>query len=130
MKNTIVKQLLLICALGLFSQLAVAQVDANSAAAKQVADIVVSLNHFPSDADKVTLAAISGNTALVQAVRDMATAVANIQHSATAEGKSTMAALQASADIPDRGKALAGIIASLNHTASADAKAQLAQLFP
>ncbi len=130
MKNNIAKLILMLGAFSLFSQLAVAQTDANSVAAKQVADIVASLNHFPSDADKVTLASISGNTGLAQGVRDMATAVANIQHSATAEGKSAMAALQASADIPERGKALAGVIASINHTASADAKAQLAQLFP
>lgn len=130
MKNKTLQQLFLVGAIGLFSQFAVAQVDANSAAAKQIADIVASLNHFPSDADKAVLSGISENTALAQGLRDMATAVANIQHSATAEGKTAMAALQASSDTPDRGKALAGIIANINHTASADAKAQLAQLFP
>lgn len=129
MKNTILRKFLLIAVIGLFSQFAVAQ-DASSAAAKQIADIVATLNHFPSDADKATLAAISGNTALAQGVRDMADAVANIQHAATAEGKSAMAALAAADDTPERGKVLAGIIANINHTASADAKAQLAQLFP
>lgn len=129
MKNTLLQKFLLIAAIGLFSQFSVAQ-DANAVAAKQISDIVVSLNHFPSDADKATLGAISGNMALAQGVRDMASAVANIQHAATAEGKSAMAALQAADDTPDRGKALAGVIASLNHTASADSKAQLAQLYP
>lgn len=129
MKNTLLQKFLLIAVIGLFSQFSVAQ-DANMAAAKQVADIVASLNHFPSDADKATLSAISGNMALAQGVRDMASAVANIQHAATAEGKSSMAALQAAADTPDRGKALAGIIENLNHMPSADAKAQIAQLFP
>lgn len=129
MKNTILKKFLLIAVIGLFSQFSVAQ-DANSAAAKQIADIVASLNHFPSDADKATLSAISGNSALAQGLRDMANAVSGIQHAATAEGKSAMAALQAAADTPDRGKALAGIIENINHTASADAKAQIAQLFP
>ena len=129
MKNTILSKVLLIATIGLFSQFAAAQ-NASTAAAKQIADIVVSLNHFPSDADKATLAAISGNSELAQGVRDMATAVANIQHAATAEDKSKMMALAAAEDTPERGKALAGIIANINHTASADAKAQIAQLFP
>lgn len=129
MKNTILQKFLLIAVIGLFSQFSLAQ-DANSAAVKQVADIVANLNHFPSDADKATLAAISGNTALAQGIRDMATAVSNIQHAATAEGKSAMAALAAADNTPERGKVLAGIIANINHTASADAKAQIAQLFP
>jgi len=129
MKSTLLQRILLIATIGLFSQFALAQ-DANTAAAKQIADIVASLNHFPSDADKATLSAISGNSALAQGLRDMASAVSNIQHAANAEGKSAMAALQAAADTPDRGKVLAGIIENINHTASADAKAQLAQLFP
>lgn len=129
MKNTILRKVFVLAIIGLFSQFAAAQ-DASSAAAKQIADIVVSLNHFPSDADKATLAEISGNTALAQGVRDMATAVSNIQHAANAEGKAAMAALQAAADTPDRGKVLAGIIENLNHVASPDAKDQLAQLFP
>jgi hypothetical protein len=131
MKDTFVQKFLLIAVIALFAQFSVAQDNAaNMAAAKQIADIVVSLNHFPSDADKATLGAISGNMELTEGLRAMASAVTNIQHAATAEGKSAMAALQAAADTPDRGKALAGVIENLNHMASADAKAQLAQLFP
>ena len=129
MKNTILRKLLLVVAVGLFSQFAAAQ-DANQVAVKQVADIVANLNHFPSDADKATLAEISGNSALAQGIRDMATAVSNIQHAATAEGKSAMNALAAAADTPERGKVLAGIIANVNHVPSPEAKAQLAELFP
>ena len=95
MKNTFLRKLLLAATIGLFSQFAVAQDAATTAAAKQVADIVASLNHFPSDADKATLGAISGNAQLPQGLRDMATAVANIQHAATAEDKATLAAIQA-----------------------------------
>ncbi|GJM14052.1 MAG: hypothetical protein DHS20C12_24550 [Pseudohongiella sp.] len=130
MKNTIMQKILLIAFLGLFSQFSAAQDAATVAAAKQVADIVANLNHFPSDADKATLSEISGNSALPQRLRDMATAVSNIQHAATAEDKATMAEIQASDSAPDAAKALAGIIASINHVASPDAKAELAQLFP
>tara|TARA_B110000858_G_scaffold3502_1_gene4072 strand:- start:47432 stop:47821 length:390 start_codon:yes stop_codon:yes gene_type:complete len=129
MKNKTLQQFLLIAAIGLFSQFSVAQ-DANSAGVKQIADIVVSLNHFPNAADKATLAAISGDMALAQGVRDMASAVSNIQHAATAEGKAAMATIQGNDQAPDRAKNLAGIISNFSHMASADAKTQLAELFP
>ena len=130
MKNTFLQKFLLIAAIGLFSQFSVAQDNpANAAAAKQIADIVASINHFPSDADKMALNSIIDDSALAGAIHAMASAVVNIEHATNAEGKTAMAALQAR-PLPDRAKALAGIIASLNHTASADAKAELAQLFP
>tara|TARA_B110000444_G_C18784323_1_gene569099 strand:+ start:1054 stop:1443 length:390 start_codon:yes stop_codon:yes gene_type:complete len=129
MKNKTLQQFLLIAAIGLFSQFSVAQ-DANSAAAKQIAYIVASINHFPSATDKTTLAAISGDMALAQGVRDMASAVSNIQHAPTADGKAAMTTIQGNDQAPDRVKDLAGIIAGFSHMASADAKAQLAELFP
>ncbi|MCG8413862.1 MAG: hypothetical protein MI746_06540 [Pseudomonadales bacterium] len=114
--------------MGLLSQPALAQ-DAQ-AALKQIADIVASLNHFPSDADKATLAEISANDSLPEGVRNMADAVANISHAATADGKAAMAAIQENPQAPDYAKTLAGIIASVNHVPSDDAKATLAELFP
>ena len=130
MKTTILRKLILLAAIGLFSQIAMAQKDGDSAAVKQIADIVVGLNHFPSDADLATLDAIIANGELAQGVREMANTVANIEHSANEEGRGTMEAIQANSQAPDRAKVLAGIIANFSHGASADAKAQLAQLFP
>ena len=113
---------------GFFSQTAVAQ-DAG-AALKTIADIVASLNHFPSDTDKAALAEIEANANLPQGVRNMANTVANISHAASAEGKDQMAAIQANAQAPYFAKALAGIIACVNHVPSYEAKATLAELFP
>lgn len=128
MKTATIRKILVIALIGLFSQFSLAQ-DAGSAL-KQIADIVVSINHVPSDADKATLNAIAGNSALPEGLRGMASAVANINHSANDEGKAALAAVTGNAQAPDNAKALAGIIAELNHTASAEAKATLAQLFP
>ena len=128
MKTTLLKILSIAVLTGLFSQQALAQEPGG--ALKEIADIVASLNHFPSDSDKATLAEISGNENFPQGLRNMADAVANISHSATAEGKAALADIQASADAPDNAKALAGIIANLNHVASDEAKATLAELFP
>ena len=128
MKITLIRKLVAVALIALFSQFSLAQ-DAGGAI-KQIADIVVSINHFPSDADKAALADIAGNDALPEGLRNMATAVSNISHAASAEGKAMMAGIQANGEAPDRAKSLAGIIASLNHMPSDEAKATLAELFP
>lgn len=120
--------LLLPVLIALFPQASLAQ-DADGAL-KQIADIVANLNHFPSDADKATLASISGNESYPVGLRGMASAVANINHAPTAEDKEVLAGIQANEAAPANAKELAGIIAGINHTASADAKARLAELFP
>lgn len=130
MNTKILRKLIVLAAIGLFSQLATAQSDPNAAAVKQIADIVVGLNHFPSDADIATLDGIIANGELAQGVRDMANTVANIEHSANEEGRGAMEAIQTSSQAPDRAKVLAGIIANFSHGASDDSKAQLVQLFP
>ena len=128
MKITLIRKLVAVALIALFSQFSLAQ-DAGGAI-KQIADIVVSINHFPSDADKAALADIAGNDALPEGLRNMATAVSNISHAASAEGKAMMASIQENGEAPDRAKSLAGIIASLNHMPSDEAKATLAELFP
>ena len=122
------RKIIIIAIVGLFSQFSMAQ--DNASAIKEIADIVASINHFPSDADKARLMAISGNDSLFEGIRAMATAVSNISHAANADGKAAMAALQAQDQIPDRAKALAGIIEGFNHMASDEGKATLAELFP
>ena len=122
------RKIIIIAIVGLFSQFSMAQ--DNAGAIKDVADIVASINHFPSDADKARLMAISGNDSRFEGIRAMATAVSNISHAANADGKAAMAALQAQDQIPDRAKALAGIIEGFNHMASDEGKATLAELFP
>jgi hypothetical protein len=128
MKKTLTRSLMVLLLGGFFSQAALAQ--NGGAHLKTIADIVASLNHFPSDADKAALAEIVADENLPQGLRNMASTVANISHAASAEGKEQMAAIQASDQAPDTAKALAGIIASVNHTASDDAKSTLAELFP
>lgn len=130
MNTTILRKLVLVAVIALFSQFAMAQDEANMAVAKQIADIVASLNHFPSDTDLATLDQIIGNAELPQGLRDMANTVANIEHSANEEGRGAMEALAANAEVPEPARVLAGIIANISHTASDDAKAQLAELFP
>ncbi len=67
---------------------------ANVAAPKQIANIIASLNHFPSDANLGTLDEIIGKGELTQGVRDMVNAFANIEHSVSEEGSGAMEAIQ------------------------------------
>jgi hypothetical protein len=124
MKIALTRKIAVIALAGLFTQFSQAD-NHNPTAFGEIAAIVASLNHFPSDADKARLAAIAADENYAQPIRAMATTVANINHSATAEGKTAMAAIQAG-NAPERGKALAGIIANLNHTASDADKATIA----
>jgi len=124
MKIALIQKLSVAALAVLFTQFALAD-NHNPTAFREIAGIVASLNHFPSDADKARLAAIAADDEIAQNLRTMATTVANINHSATAEGKAAMAEIQAG-DAPDVGKALAGIIANLNHTASDADKATIA----
>jgi hypothetical protein len=128
MKITIIRKLMAIALIGLFSQFSLAQ-DAG-AALKDIADIVASMNHFASDADKAKLMVIAENGSYPQGVRDMATTVTNIAHAANADGKDAMARIVASDQAPDSAKTLAGVIAGFNHMASAEEKSSLAALFP
>ncbi|MBT3530922.1 MAG: hypothetical protein HOF74_13520 [Gammaproteobacteria bacterium] len=130
MKTTIFKKLILLIAVGVFSQFAMAQNEDNAAAIKQVADIVAGINHFPSDDALATLDGIAANGGLAQAIRDMANAAANIEHSANEEGRGAMEALQNNTQMPERGRVLAGIIENFSHTCSDADKERLAELFP
>ena len=129
MKITLIRKFTAVALIALFSQFSLAQ-GAGEAdeATMQLVDILASINHFPSDADKAALADIAGNDALPEGLRNMATVVSNISHAASAEGKAMMASMQASDAVPEPAKVLAGIIANFNHMASDEAKAALATL--
>ena len=104
MRKTLVRALIAISLMGFFSQVLVAQDETYVPALKAVAEIVISMNHFPSDADKETLAKIAANETLPQSIRDMATTIINISHAANDEGKEAMARIQSNEDAPDRFK--------------------------
>ncbi len=125
MRLTLLRNVILIAVLASFSQFTFAD---DASAQKTIAGVLHGLNHFPSDADKAALMAISEDESVSQGYRALAGAVANISHGATAEGKAVTARIMEAAQAPADLKTLAGIVASLNHTASADAKATLAAM--
>ena len=92
-----------------------------------MAGIVLSLQHFPSDADKAALAAIVEGDAS-EAEKAVARAIAGIQHTVSADDKAVLDAIAADEGQPEGLRSLAGIVAGLSHMPGADAKAALAGL--
>ena len=123
------RKLITVALLGFFSQFAAAQNQAALGALQEIAGIVASINHFPSDADKAALGDISNNDSLPQGVRMIAGAVSSINHSPSDESKQMMAQLQAAARAPEAVKSLAKIISDFNHMPSDEDKVTLSQLF-
>ena len=85
-----------------------AQNQAAIGALQEIADIVASISHFPSDADKAALANISNNDSLPQGITMIAGVVSSINHSPTDQGKQMMASLQEAAQAPEQVKSLKG----------------------
>ncbi len=124
------KTLIVLASIGMFSHFAAAQSSADSAAMKQIAQVVSNLNHFPSDDDFEILDSIIASSDVSNEVRMMADTVANIEHSANEEGKGAMESIAGNESLSEQARSLAVIIGNLTHTASAAAKEQLAAMFP
>lgn len=89
-----------------------------------MANIVIGFKHFPSDADKAALAAITDGDSS-DAVKSVAGAIANISHKVTDADKATLEAIIADDDASAPLRELAAIVSSLNHMPSADAVVSL-----
>ncbi len=125
MKLTMTRKIIAIALVAAFSQFSLAD---NASAQKTIAGVLSNLNHFPSDADKAALMAITEDDSVDQAYHALAGAIANISHAANAEGKAMMATIMEDDQAPADLKALAEIVAGINHVAGADAKATLAAM--
>ena len=125
MKLSLLRKFLLIVLLGLFSQVSMAD---NASAAKTIAGVLASLNHFPSDADKLALTDVANDEGNGRGFRLIATAVSKIQHAATSEDKEVMNRIVASDRASADAKILAEVVLGINHSASDDAQAKLAAM--
>ena len=92
-----------------------------------MAKIVSSLQHFPNDADKEALAAITAGQSS-DSVKAVASAIANISHKVGGADKAALEAITADEAEPAALRELATIVAGINHMPSADAKVALAAL--
>lgn len=93
-----------------------------------MADIVVHLNHSPSDAEKKTLQQIIGDSAISGEERVLATAILNMQHKVGADDKTTLQRIIADTSTSANVREMAEILLNLNHKPTPDDKSRLQQL--
>jgi hypothetical protein len=92
------------------------------------AKILLTLNHFPSDAEKKTLQAIVDDKTTTAPERTVAQALINVVHTVTAGDKPKLEALVKAKETPESVRTLANVILTLNHTPSAADKEKLKKL--
>lgn len=100
----------------------------DASALRTITNVLLTLNHFPSDADKTALMAVANDESNSRAYRVVATAVHNFQHAATDSDKEALTAIMANARTTQAARELSRIVLELNHTASSEAKLDLQAL--
>lgn len=120
------KMLCLVALLGLM--LGAQSALAASAAVREMAGIMVHLEHHPSDAEKVKLKGIVDNKGSTGQERVLATAIANLSHSAAAEDMDKLKKVMGDAAAPAEVRELAGIILNISHKPSAADKGKLEKM--
>lgn len=92
-----------------------------------MANIVISLQHYPSEADKAVLTAIAESDS-DPTVKTIAIAIANIEHKVKPEDDAKLAAIAADNSEPSELRELASIVSSVMHVPNADQVAALQAL--
>jgi bifunctional N-acetylglucosamine-1-phosphate-uridyltransferase/glucosamine-1-phosphate-acetyltransferase GlmU-like protein len=130
MKSNAVKMGAVVLGIALFAGLSIAGTEMKTSidATQSIATIMISLNHFPSDADKEALMAIANDSANSKAIQTIATAVHNFEHMVSAADKESLNMIVEDSSATDAEKTLASIAAGISHTASPDAKTKLVEL--
>ncbi len=124
-KNTVIS------AIVVFTFLPVTQLAfADDSATGAMAEILISLNHFPSDSDKQRLSEIVDNSDSSKAEIAVATAIANIEHRAKDADKEKLTVIVADESASFQLRDLASVVLALNHTPSATDITKLASLVP
>ena len=103
---------------------------ADDSAIGAMAEILISLNHFPSDSDKQRLSEIADNSDSSKAEISVATAIANIEHRAKAADKDKLTVIVADESASSQLRDLASVVLALNHTPSATDVAKLESIAP
>lgn len=109
------------------TQAVISQAIAGDDNIKTMAQIMMNLNHYPSDSEKETLREISLKST-DSYEKTMATAMMNLEHSATAADKKKLSKIIEDKAAPEDVKTLAKIIHDLNHKPTSDDKKKLKDL--
>lgn len=101
---------------------------AASEAVREMAGIMVKLEHYPGDAEKTKLKGIVDNKGSTAQERVLAAAISNLNHKAAAGDKGKLKQVMDDASAPAEVRELAGIILNINHKPSPADKGKLEQM--
>jgi hypothetical protein len=93
-------------------------------AVKTMANILIHLEHYPSDSEKGQLREIVNGSAS-QAEKDVAQAIINLQHQATDADKKKLSNIMDDSSVPEDVRTLASIVHNLNHKPTSSDKEKL-----
>ncbi len=98
---------------------------AASTAVREMADIMMHLEHYPSDADKATLNAIISDKSSTKQERVIATAISHVEHKVAAADAGMLRQVIGDVSAPPEVRDLASIVLNINHYASPEDKRKL-----
>jgi hypothetical protein len=98
---------------------------AGDADVRTMAEIVLNLNHFPSDADKEKLAAIIDNEDSSEDEVTIATAILNVAHQASESDKEALDMIVTDDSVSPSVQALASAVLNVSHKATDEDIAKL-----
>jgi len=124
MKSRIVLLMVAITSLLLGAQSALAA----SAAVKEMAGIMIHLEHYPTSDEKGKLKSIADNSASTENERVLARAIMNLKHHAADADKDKLKKVMDDSSAPADDRELAGIILNISHMPSAADKSKLEQM--
>jgi hypothetical protein len=93
-----------------------------------LANILLEMNHFPNEAQKEQLAALSDDPDVSENLRAIASATAGIEHTPSAEAQATLNGILASEAASPAEKTLAGAVLRFRHELSVEDRAALEDL--
>ncbi len=121
MKSRFLLVLLSVVGLMLGAQSALAA----SSAVREMAGIVMHLEHYPSDAEKARLKAIAADKDSTGQERVIATAIANLKHQVAAGDVDKLKKVAGDMSAPAEVRDLAGIVLNISHMPSSADKSKL-----
>jgi hypothetical protein len=97
-------------------------------ALQEMAGIMLTLHHYPSDSEKVTLQKIIDDSSSSQDERTIATALLHMHHTVTDDDKAKLMDIANNNAAPAADRKVAEILANMHHMASAADKEELEKL--
>jgi hypothetical protein len=88
---------------------------AESAAMRDMAGVMMNLNHYPSDAEKARLKAIAADKGSTEQERVIATAISNMEHKVAAGDAEKLKQVMGDMSAPAEVRDLAGIVLNTSH---------------